>query len=194
MTNLADNILTVSNSVLDSLDMTHYPSKYQHNHSEEYAQYYSWLSGREHYRLLTYIASELSNHVLIDIGTFNGWSSLALGTNKTNRVVSVDVAQQGCVLSIKEPNISYVIGNILEKENDALLLSSPFILLDTNHDGEFEQQCIDKLVNIKYKGILMMDDIYLTEGMRLLWNSISLPKHDITHIGHSSGTGIVLFE
>jgi len=194
MNNLTDTILTVSNSILDSIDMTYYPSKYQESHSTGYSQYYSCISGKEHYRLLAYIASKLSDHVLIDVGTFNGWSSLALGVNKTNRVVSVDISQQECVISIKEPNISYVISNILEKENDNLLISSPFILLDTYHDGGFEQQFIDKLVNIKYKGVLMLDDIYLTEGMRLLWNNISLPKHDITHIGHFSGTGIVLFE
>jgi hypothetical protein len=193
MINLANTILTVSNSVLDSIDMSHYPSKYQQTHSKGSSEYYNWISGKEHYRLLTYISNELSDHVLIDIGTLNGWSSIALGTNKTNKVISFDILQQKDVLSIKEPNISYVIGNILEKENDDLLVSSPFILLDTYHDGGFEQQCIDKLVNIKYKGVLMLDDIYLTEGMRLLWDSISLPKHDITHIGHLSGTGIVLF-
>ena len=42
-----------------------------------------------------------------------------------------------------------------------LILKSNCILLDTFHDGSFEQQFVDYLLNIGFNNILLLDDIYL---------------------------------
>ena len=47
--------------------------------------------------------------------------------------------------------------------------------------------------NIKYKGYLMLDDIYYNDAMRNFWSSIVEEKYDISNIGHHSGTGLVIF-
>jgi predicted O-methyltransferase YrrM len=144
---------------------------------------------------LTYISNTLNGNTILDIGTFNGWSSIALATNKNNRVISFDVLQQHCVASIQESNIEYRVQNILDDStNEELILCCPFILLDTYHDGTFENEFLHRVVSIGYKGLVMFDDIYLNDSMKSFWNNISLPKHDVTNIGHASGSGIVVFE
>lgn len=109
--------------------------------------------------------------------------------------MSFDVFQQECVRSINEPNIIFRVENILENEyNNQLILQSPFIFLDTYHDGTFEQQFVERLLNIGYKGVVGFDDIYLNEPMKQFWHNLSFTKYDATSVGHGTGTGIVLFE
>ena len=40
-------------------------------------------------------------------------------------------------------------------------LTAPLILLDTAHDGVFEQRLYDMLDAAGYEGLLLLDDIYL---------------------------------
>ena len=79
-------------------------------------------------------------------------------------------------------------------ENIGALEKTRFILLDTNHDGFFENVFYKKLKEINYKGILVLDDIYLNSTMKTFWNQIEEEKFDITSKGHNTGTGLVLFE
>lgn len=207
--NLFETIKTVTNSELDAFDMSYYPQKYSKTNNADFARYYSYNSGQEHYRFLTYISDCMENQTVLDIGTLHGWSAIALGSNKKTKVVSFDLprsvcvwGQQECVQYIQEPNITFRLENILENgNNDALILESPFIFLDTVHDGIFEREFVQRLVDIGYKGVVAFDDIHLLncghpcgEAMREFWNSIQLTKYDATGIGHGSGTGIVLFE
>lgn len=188
-------ILSTTNEELDCLDMSYYPTKYKDSHSSEYSQYFQYMSGKDHYRLLTKISSIFEGQTLIDIGTFDGWSSIALGSNKKTRVISFDIISQPCISSISEPNIEYRVENIMEGDaNRELIKQSPFIMLDTYHDGTFEKQFFDGLISMKYKGIVMFDDIYLNSSMISFWESISVRKYDITRIGHYTGTGILVFE
>ena len=76
---------------------------------------------------------------------------------------------------------------------DERLLSSPLIMLDTNHDGNFENQFFQFLRNNHYDGFLFLDDIHLNDAMIRFWNSITEPKVDLTDIGHFSGSGLVDF-
>ena len=75
-----------------------------------------------------------------------------------------------------------------------IILKSKIILLDTFHDGTFEKEFFNYLEDINYTGTLLLDDINLNKNMIEFWNSIDYDKDDITHIGHSSGTGSVYFE
>ena len=50
------------------------------------------------------------------------------------------------------------------------------------------------LQKYKYKGLLFLDDIHQSKEMDDWWNTITLPKYDLSKYGHFSGSGIVVFD
>ena len=151
----------------------------------------SWFymdAGIEHYRLLAYISTLLKDAEILDIGSYQGSSAIALSYNKKNKVISYDIVQQPEIADINIPNIQFVKGDVLKHD-----IAAPFILLDTYHNGDFEQEFVNHLINIKYKGIVMFDDIYLNAEMTNFWNGLQNEKYDLTKVGHWSGTGIAIF-
>ena len=147
-------------------------------------------AGQEHYRLLAYIGSLYKSKTLLDIGSYQGNSAIALA-HSGNKIISYDLDTQPIIEKIKNDNIKFIKGDILA-DND-LILTSPFIMLDTYHNGDFEQEFVDHLINIKYKGLVMFDDIHLNNEMSNFWNGLKNEKFDLTEIGHFSGTGLVIF-
>jgi hypothetical protein len=181
-------ILNLNNNILDELDM----SMSKHINNDEYKNYYSEASSKEHYRLLTYISNIFNNVNILDIGTLKGCSALSLSTNKLNKIYSFNVDNQ-LELIDKPENIQFIIDDVLNGKYDDLIISSKIILLDTYHDGVFEEKFVNYLTSINYKGNLLLDDIHLNYEMENFWQKIKIDKLDITHIGHSTGTGIVFF-
>jgi len=190
---MKNKILNVSNNSLNSLDST-YIDKYSDkliNFTLEHNPYYFHnQSGTEHYRLLMYVSTLYNNEIIFDIGTNKCMSALALSYNKSNRIKTFDIVRILPENPIVD-NIQYILGDST-KDND--LQKSPIIFLDVNHDGEYEHIFYQNLIDIKWKGILLLDDIHLNEPMRNFWNSITEEKYDITNIGHWSGTGMVIFK
>jgi hypothetical protein len=88
--------------------------------------------------------------------------------------------------------IDFRIGNVLEDLPS--LLDAPMMMLDTNHDGTFEREFVRELMRLEYRGIVLCDDIHLNDEMKQFWESIALPKVDLTSVGHWSGTGAILFD
>ena len=146
--------------------------------------------GKEHYRLLCYLASQFNNEVLYDVGTWMGLSAITMGSNSSNRVVSYDI---GMFIEVNRPtNVEFRIGDVF---NEKSIFESPFIFIDVDpHDGKFEKLFIEHLRAGKYKGLLMFDDIHLNDEMREIWASITEKKFDLTEVGHWSGTGLAIFE
>ena len=64
-------------------------------------------------------------------------------------------------------------------------------MIDITHNGEDEMRILKKLYDMKYMGLLLFDDIVAFEKMRVFWNTVQYKKHDITSVGHWSGTGII---
>ena len=89
------------------------------------------------------------------------------------------------------PNIEFRVKDARDDRQD--LLAAPLIVLDTAHDGMFEQQMYYMLYSADYEGLLLLDDIHLNTAMLDFWNGIGLEKFDLTSIGHYSGTGLVHF-
>ena len=183
---IMDFFKNISNDVLDVVDM----NLFQIIDNEEYQNYYTDRSSKEHYRLLTHISNSFNDETFIDVGTLKGSSALALSTNKKNKVYSFNLSSQLELNSLPE-NVEFIIDNVLNGKYDNILLSAKFILLDTFHDGSFEQEFLDYLKSINYSGVLILDDIYLNNEMRSFWENINEDKMDITNIGHGSGTGVV---
>jgi predicted O-methyltransferase YrrM len=154
--------------------------------------YFSDRAGNEHYRLLSFVSNLFDNISIFDVGTHCGWSSFALASNQKNRIVSYDVDN-----SMLKKEIFSHIKNIEFKLGlahlDSRLLLSDIILLDVAHDGVYEKIFLDFLIQNNYKGVLLVDDIYLNNEMLEFWASIKFNKTDISKFGHISGTGFVDF-
>lgn len=183
---IMDFFKNISNDVLDVIDM----NLFKVIDNEEYQKYYKDKSSKEHYRLLTYISNSFEGETFVDVGTLKGSSALALSTNNKNKVYSFNLSNQLELNSLPE-NVEFIIDNVLNGKYDNILLSAKFILLDTFHDGGFEQEFLNHLKSLKYSGVLILDDIYLNNEMRFFWEKINENKLDITNIGHGSGTGVV---
>lgn len=160
----------------------------------EYVEYFLDSPGREHYKLLAYFSTQYSNSTLLDVGTYKGCSALALSYNKTNSIKSFDVATGLRTVQNAPENIEFIVDDVTNEEHIDLILNSPFILLDTDHDGPFEHKFYQHIKQIGYKGLLMLDDTKLNTAMIEFWDSITEEKYDITEFGHHSGTGIVIFK
>jgi hypothetical protein len=159
--------------------------------SDEYRVYFLDDRFKEHYRLLAHLSCLYNDANLFDIGTSRGYSALAFSYHPRNRVVSYDIEDLKDLNNPERLNqIDFRIGNALE---DHRLVSAPLILLDTDHDGRFESQVINFLVENRFRGLLILDDIHLNVSMTELWDNITLPKEDVTDLGHWSGTGLVDF-
>jgi len=86
------------------------------------------------------------------------------------------------------------------------LLTSPLVLLDTFHRPEtvpFEYDFLDELASGQFSGILLLDDIALNDEMKRFWTALvnqerpllkgRYTAHDLTALGHWSGTGMLNF-
>ena len=124
--------------------------------------------------------------LVYDIGTYKGSSAVAMSSAK--KVISYNTEDQ--LEAMPPNNVTFKIGNCLKDDN---ILKADIILLDTLHDGKFEN-AFYQLIRHSFKGILILDDIHLNPEMRKFWASITEPKEDLTKIGHYSGTGIVYFD
>jgi hypothetical protein len=188
------------NITLDPQELKHielidlYPYVTWHKNS----QYFDLQAGREHYRLLAWLSLQLQKHeVVYDIGTYLGFSALALSYNRTCKVKTYDLVScipKNQISPEYRSNIEFHIENILETKDFLTILDAPIIVLDTNHDGVFEKKFYNALYENEYRGLLVCDDIHLNPQMEEFWNSILLDKIDVTSVGHWSGTGIVMFD
>ena len=176
------DFLSITNEELDNIDLFPYSQKIN---SLEYQQYFMSKSGQEHYRLLAHISQTNDLVDILDVGTLKGCSALAFSVNSKNKVRSFNV--------LNELNSEFIIDNVLNGNYNSVILGSKYIMLDTYHDGTFEKEFYDYLISINYKGYLLLDDIHLNFEMERFWGLITKEKYDITNIGHSTGTGLVIF-
>ena len=156
----------------------------------------------EHYKLLYYLASQINNELIVELGTHHGTGTLALSTNNSNKIISYDVVNRMSLSKIPD-NVTLKIGNIFNLGQQHIMLDAALIFLDTAHTGDFELEVYTYLVKNNFKGILLLDDIHWNVPMQKFWNQIAVTKYDITDIGHSCidhvvthnvcGTGLVDF-
>jgi hypothetical protein len=71
-------------------------------------------------------------------------------------------------------------------------------MIDIDHYETIETLILNKLKELKFSGLVILDDItkhpepIVNECMNRLWNSIQDKKYDFTSYGHWSGTGVVV--
>lgn len=184
------NFKEIKNENLDSIDLSELSMLIN---SIEHRNYFTSKSSLEHYRLLSYISLMNDNSIFLDIGTFKGCSALAFSINPSNEVYTFDLGNNLDLKSYPK-NIHGFIDDITDPCYLDVVWESKYILLDTMHDGTFENVFFNYLKQIDYKGFLMLDDIKLNNEMINFWNNIDLEKDDISNIGHITGTGVVYFK
>lgn len=182
---------------LNKIDMSYCKNYIQWK--ETHSQYFIDSAGQEHYRLLSYLSDkvyEYSKKPYIDIGTYLGFSALALSKHPSSTVITYDIVD--CI-----PDIGYTmksVNRIEQRITDCLnemdtLLNSDLICLDVDpHDGIQETEIYTALKDAGYKGLLLVDDIYINHGMTSFWNNIDLLKYDVSKYAHFTGTGLVVFD
>lgn len=175
-----------SKKTLNSIDMIKIMESIPNDDTN--LQYIDEPAGIEHYRLLVWLGSQVKGKIM-ELGSLRGHSAFCLAQSE-NEVLSYDI-EDYISLNYKPENVNFLI-----RENGHLLIDDSFDLLfiDTMHDGIYEQQVLNHLREIKWKGIVLMDDIVLFDELSKLWEEIPEQKADWTDIGHHSGTGIIWFK
>jgi predicted O-methyltransferase YrrM len=161
----------------------------------------------QHYRLLASIVEALKPHTVVEIGTFDGASALALLENlpQAGRLVTFDIvpwSQVGQTLlrseDLNDGRLTPITADLRRPEvfetHAELLQSADLIFIDGPKDGEFEYRLMSHLGTLKLRPgtPLLFDDIRLW-NMLDFWHMLDLPKLDLTGFGHFTGTGLALW-
>jgi predicted O-methyltransferase YrrM len=157
--------------------------------------------GKEHYKLLSWLASQIpAEKNIIDIGTHRGSSALALSSNTQATIHTFDIVDKIGDHAIKSTtNIKWHIHDVFDvrdPEIDKLLLESPMIFIDVDpHNGHMEWKLYNWFKKSGYKGLLIWDDIHYFPEMRThFWSKVPIAERmDVTDLGHWSGTGLIKF-
>jgi hypothetical protein len=187
-------LIPISNKILDNFKLL--------NH--EYLvdpTYYDSKSGVNEYRLYSYLTTFFNNITILDIGTLTGRSSIALSYNETNKVISYDIHNH--INNNNHPiytknNVSYNIKNVFDDLNEDFIKNVKIIMIDIDHYETIETLIINKLKELNFSGLIILDDTtnhpdpLINECMNRLWNNITDTKYDMTKYGHISGTGIII--
>jgi predicted O-methyltransferase YrrM len=172
--------------------------KYQQD--EQNKNFFLEEPGKEHYKLLAYLSSLFNNEIFIDLGTFRGFSALALAYNQSNKVFSFDIEKY--TINDKTQyspdnnyNTIFMIDNILENPSRYydLIKKSKVIFLDVDpHDGIKEKEFLEIIIKSHFSGLIICDDIKVNYNMLDWWNNITLKKYNLSDYGHWSGTGLIV--
>lgn len=184
MGNIAKQLMKITKQAISETDISNNLDKID----QSFTAVYQAPAGQEHYRLLTYISRLVNDSFLLDVGTYKGYSAIALSNNLSNKVISYDVEKHH--IQENAINTEYRIGEATDFES---FKNTPVILLDTFHDGVYEEKFINHLRSIKWIGLLIIDDIHEFPALKILFDKLPEEKYDITHVGHWSGTGAVVF-
>ncbi len=185
----------IDTAKLNTFNFADYKTEWGDNpHNDGPSIHYS--AGNQHYQLLATLTHSLPYGTKVfEVGTRLGMSSIAMYHGNPNIKLTTcdieDTIPEG--YSIKNiPDIKFIIKDGFELLEEYIDASVIFMDVDP-HDGVQEKKMIEKLIELNYKGILLLDDIRLNHEMVELWNWIPLRKFDLTELGHYSGTGVVLF-
>ena len=159
---------------------------------------------------------------LVDIGTRYVASSLSMASASPVKVWTFDIpdsterqtafrgkTEAEWQEAVKAQNIDITFHNVdllaVSNEDFERYMNTWLIMLDTWHvpySHPFEREWLKRLVDAKFfKGVILLDDINLNEEMQQTWwnemkeNSANdgYVVHDVTKVGHWSGTGLLDF-
>jgi hypothetical protein len=186
-------IIQLSNEILDKFNLKN------HNYLVN-SKNYDMESGKQEYRLYSYLSSLFNDITILDVGTFKGRSAISLSHNDNNKVISYNILDQIKNKNHKiysKHNIEFRIKDVLKDLNKEFVSKLKIVMIDIDHFGSIESLIMNKLYKEGFSGIIILDDIHHPfplekKLMENLWKNINLKKYDVTKYGHFSGTGIVI--
>ncbi len=159
----------------------------------------------EHYRLLAGIVQILHPKTVIEIGTFTGLSALSLlkfmpSDAKLYTFDLIDWREiPGSYLreeDFADGRLVQVLADLADKEamkeHADKLKDAPFLFVDGPKDKKFEPAFLENLREVPFEDepFLLFDDIK-DWNMLKIWREITMPKMDVTSLGHWTGTGML---
>lgn len=161
----------------------------------------------EHYKLLAALVQTMQPKRIVEIGTAEGLSALALKKflPPPSKIVTFDI-----VPWTEYPNSALVPGDFedgrlkqivadladlgVARQYASLLGEADVVFMDAAKDGRMEEVFLDNfsLAGLKENALIVFDDIRLLE-MLPIWRRLALTKMDFTSFGHWSGTGLALW-
>jgi hypothetical protein len=188
--------ITLNKDVINAIDLS--PLQKYSDWKTDFAQYFNKDAGTEHYKLLAYLSLEIQSPKIIEIGTFVGNGTNALSYNEAKSVESYDIFSSfptdAAILTVEaKSNVKCFVKDCVGELHN-IVKDTDLLFIDIDHTGYTERIMMDELKKIGYKGLVLLDDTKLNEGMINFWNSITEEKLDISDYGHWSGTGIVNFD
>lgn len=178
----------------------------------------SWLSKRmavppyypdvwpgEHYRLLAALVKICQPKRVIEIGTFQGLSALAMKSclPHAGELITVDIVPwkeiENSALrpeDFKPSNFRQVIGDLSERDFFCsfaeTLTGCDFLFVDAPKNVVFERTLLQHLETIRLPSnmLVVFDDIRQWNMLKI-WRDIARPKLDLTSFGHWTGTGLI---
>ena len=82
---MSATIINLSKESIDKIDLSIFIQYIDWN--VRFKQYFLKNAGEEMYKLLAYLSSKVHKNNIIDIGTLNGYSALALASNEDKNVI-----------------------------------------------------------------------------------------------------------
>lgn len=159
----------------------------------------------EHYHLLAAAVELLQPRTVIEIGTAQGLSALALkqALPADGRVVTFDICPWQDVPDAVLTDADFADGRLVQHIDDLsvpevfrrhadLLRLADLVFMDAAKDGWLEATLLAHFDGLAFAGrpLFILDDIRLWNMLRI-WREVRRPKLDLTSFGHWSGTGLI---
>lgn len=158
----------------------------------------------EHYRLLAALVHVLRPKSVLEIGTAEGISALALLQQlpPEGQVITFDIVpwQQypcSCLTArdFHSGRLRQIVADLGDPHQWAecsdILSNSDLIFIDAAKDGVLERKILENFSTKPFetRPILLLDDIRMWSMLKT-WRQMQLPKLDLTSFGHWCGTGL----
>jgi predicted O-methyltransferase YrrM len=159
----------------------------------------------EHYRLLAAAVDVLRPRLVIEIGTAEGLSALAMRQYlpPEGRLVTFDVVPWRTYPDVRLTDADFADGRLEQRVEDlsdpavfaanaGRLRDAGLVFMDAAKDGQLEQVLLDHFETLRFvqPSLFILDDVRLWNMLRI-WRSVTRPKLDLTSLGHWSGTGLI---
>ena len=159
----------------------------------------------DHHRLLAALVENERPQVVIEIGTFEGVSAMAMAKFLPvgGRLVTFDIAPWKSFPDTCFLESDFAGGRIEQRVDDlgdrnafarhaSLIEQADLLFIDAAKDGSLEQRIIAHLETVKFRRppLVVFDDVRVW-NMLQIWRDVRHPKLDLTSFGHFSGTGLV---
>lgn len=159
----------------------------------------------EHYKFLAGLVRAMRPQVVVEIGTYQGLSALALAKHLPvgGAVHTFDVLDWEDIPGQTMRKEDLAASRIVPHRDDlvsadgferhrALLESAELVFVDAAKDGQMERVLLERFETLHFRAptIVVFDDIRLW-NMLAIWRDVKRPKFDATSFGYWSGTGMI---